>query len=147
MVETGHFSSWPLMIEIRRPGISSSQTLSPVPAFPPGRITVLPTSSVWACSNSQRIVVARTFTVGMGDPESGLSGSVFAFERCASRDRCAANGCQWNPARTEVALIRTTRGEGAGSRRRALLRWVQIALKPASKTVGLHGGLHTWQGP
>jgi hypothetical protein len=27
----------------------------------------------------------------------------------------------------------------AGSRRRALLRWVQIALKPASKTLGLHG--------
>lgn len=26
----------------------------------------------------------------------------------------------------------------AGSRRRALLRWVQIALKPASKTLGLH---------
>ena len=27
----------------------------------------------------------------------------------------------------------------AGSRRRALLRWVQIALKPASKALGLHG--------
>jgi hypothetical protein len=26
----------------------------------------------------------------------------------------------------------------AGSRRRALLRWVQIALKPASKSLGLH---------
>src|SRR3981081_4385299 len=26
----------------------------------------------------------------------------------------------------------------AGSRRRALLQWVQIALKPASKTLGLH---------
>jgi hypothetical protein len=31
------------------------------------------------------------------------------------------------------------RGEGAGSRRRSLLRRVQIALKPASKTLGLHG--------
>jgi phage terminase large subunit-like protein len=30
-------------------------------------------------------------------------------------------------------------GEGAGSRRRALLRRVQIALKPATKTRGLHG--------
>src|SRR3979411_3217204 len=29
--------------------------------------------------------------------------------------------------------------KSAGSRRRALLRWVQIALKPASKTLGLHG--------
>src|SRR5258708_28844351 len=28
--------------------------------------------------------------------------------------------------------------KSAGSRRRALLRWVQIALKPASKTLGLH---------
>src|SRR5437016_12414523 len=27
----------------------------------------------------------------------------------------------------------------ASSRRRALLRWVQIALKPASKALGLHG--------
>ena len=31
------------------------------------------------------------------------------------------------------------RGEAAGSRWRVLLRWVQIALKPASKTLGLHG--------
>src|SRR6266852_4955730 len=29
--------------------------------------------------------------------------------------------------------------KSAGSRRRALLRWVQIALKPASKAPGLHG--------
>jgi hypothetical protein len=29
--------------------------------------------------------------------------------------------------------------KSAGSRRRALLRWVQIALKPASKTPGFHG--------
>ena len=29
--------------------------------------------------------------------------------------------------------------KSAGSRRRALLRWVQIALKPASKALGLHG--------
>ena len=29
--------------------------------------------------------------------------------------------------------------KSAGSRRRALLRWVQIALKPATKTLGLHG--------
>jgi hypothetical protein len=28
--------------------------------------------------------------------------------------------------------------KSAGSRRRALLRWVQIALMPASKTLGLH---------
>jgi hypothetical protein len=28
--------------------------------------------------------------------------------------------------------------KSAGSRRRALLQWVQIALKPASKTLGLH---------
>jgi hypothetical protein len=47
MVETGHFPSWPL-IEIRRPCISSSQTLSTVPALPSVRITALPTSSVCA---------------------------------------------------------------------------------------------------
>jgi hypothetical protein len=29
--------------------------------------------------------------------------------------------------------------KSAGSRRRALLRWVQIALNPASKTLGFHG--------
>jgi hypothetical protein len=29
--------------------------------------------------------------------------------------------------------------KSAGSRWRALLRWVQIALKPASKTLGFHG--------
>jgi hypothetical protein len=29
--------------------------------------------------------------------------------------------------------------KSAGSRLRALRRWVQIALKPASKTLGLHG--------
>jgi hypothetical protein len=29
--------------------------------------------------------------------------------------------------------------KSAGSRQRALLRWVQIALKPASETLGLHG--------
>jgi hypothetical protein len=37
------------------------------------------------------------------------------------------------------STIRTRRGEGAGSRPRALLRWVQFALKPATKTLGLHG--------
>ena len=30
-----------------------------------GGITALPTSSVWACSNSPRIVHARTFAAGM----------------------------------------------------------------------------------
>ena len=50
-----------------QPCISSShQTLSTVPVFPSVRITALPTSSVWACSNSPRIVDARTFAVGMG---------------------------------------------------------------------------------
>src|SRR6266550_3580045 len=68
-VETGHFPSCPL-IEIRRPCNSSSQTFSTVPAFPSVRITALPTSSVWACSNAPRIVDARTFAVGMGDTES-----------------------------------------------------------------------------
>jgi hypothetical protein len=38
MVEIGHFPSW-LLIEIRSPCISSSQTLSTVPAFPSERIT------------------------------------------------------------------------------------------------------------
>jgi predicted enzyme related to lactoylglutathione lyase len=47
MVEIGHFPWWP-PIEIRRPCISSSQTLSTVPAFPSVRITALPTSSAWA---------------------------------------------------------------------------------------------------
>jgi hypothetical protein len=65
MVEIGHFPSWP-RIEIRKPCISSSQTLSTVPAFPSVRIAALPTSSDWACSNSPRIVDARTFAVGMG---------------------------------------------------------------------------------
>jgi hypothetical protein len=68
MVQIGHFPSWPL-IEIRSPCISSSQTLSTVPAFPSERITALPTSSVWACSYSLRIVDARSCTVGIGDPE------------------------------------------------------------------------------
>src|SRR6202795_1628416 len=73
MVEMGHFPSWPLR-EIRKPCISSSQTLSTVPAFPSVRTTALPTSSVWACSNSPRIVDARTFAVGMGDPSEILCG-------------------------------------------------------------------------
>lgn len=68
-VETGHFPSWPLM-EIRRPCISSSQTVSTVPAFPSVRITALPTSSVWARPNSLRIVAAWSFAVGKRDPES-----------------------------------------------------------------------------
>ena len=50
--------------------MSSSQTLSTVPASPLVRITALPISSVWACSNSPRIVDARTFAGGMGDPVS-----------------------------------------------------------------------------
>src|ERR1700732_747787 len=69
MVEIGHFPWWPL-IEIRRPCISSSQPLSTVPPFPSVRIPALPTSSAWACSSSPRIVDARTFAVGMGDPVS-----------------------------------------------------------------------------
>src|SRR6266699_3464653 len=69
-VETGHFPSCPV-IEIRRPCNSSSQTFSTVPAFPSVRITALPTSSVWACSNAPRIVDARTFAVGMGNPGIG----------------------------------------------------------------------------
>src|SRR5260370_22387258 len=36
--------------------------------------------------------------------------------------------------------------KSAGSRRRALLRWVQIALKPASKTLGLHRDFIRGQG-
>jgi hypothetical protein len=39
------------------------------------------------------------------------------------------------------------RGEGAGLRRRALFRRVQIALKPASKTLGLHGIFIRGMGP
>jgi hypothetical protein len=39
-----------------------------------GEDPALPTSSVSACSSSPRIVDARTFAAGMGDPES-------AFER------------------------------------------------------------------
>ena len=73
IVEIGHFPSCPL-IEIRRPCISSSETLSTVPAFPSVRITALPISSVWTCSNSQRILDARTWAVSMGD-------SVSEFER------------------------------------------------------------------
>jgi hypothetical protein len=57
-VETGQLPSWPL-IEMRRPCISSSPTLSTVPALPSVRITALPTSSVWARVNSPRIVHAR----------------------------------------------------------------------------------------
>src|ERR1700736_7017633 len=98
MVEMGHFPSWPLM-EIRKPCISSSQTLSTVPAFPSVRITALPTSSVWACSSSPRIVDARTLTVGMGYPESEFKRVGGCIERCASLDRRAANECQWNPTR------------------------------------------------
>ena len=64
MVETGQFPSCP-RIEMRRPCISSSQTLSTVPALPSVRITALPTSSVWARVNSPRIVHARSFTAGM----------------------------------------------------------------------------------
>jgi len=43
--------------------------------------------------------------------------------------------------RCRPCLVRMAVGARAhlGSRRRALLRWVQIALKPASKTFGLHG--------
>src|SRR6266545_1131391 len=80
MVQIGHFPSWPL-IEIRSPCISSSPTLSTVPAFPSERITALPTSSFWACSYSPRIVDARSFTVGIGDPEPEFErGAMFAFE-------------------------------------------------------------------
>ena len=64
MVETGHFPSWPRM-EMRRPCVSSSQMLSTVPALPSVMITALPISSVWACSNSPRIVHARSFVTGM----------------------------------------------------------------------------------
>src|ERR1700694_6280591 len=95
MVEIGHLPSCP-RIEIRRPCISSSQTLSTVPALPSVRITALPTSSVCACSNAPRIVNAVSFTVGMGDP--GLNASVFASERRTNRDRLAANGCPVEPA-------------------------------------------------
>src|SRR5271163_153704 len=37
-----------------------------------------------------------------------------------------------------TALLNSSITKSAGSRRRALLRWVQIALKPASKTLGPH---------
>jgi hypothetical protein len=44
---------------------------------------------------------------------------------------------------TEKPILNPFRGAPiglrVGSRRRVLLRWVQIALKPASKTPGLHG--------
>src|SRR5258707_11882119 len=92
MVDMGHFQSW-LLMEIRKPCISYSETLSTVPAFPSVRMTALPTSSVWACSNSPRIVDAWIFSFGMGKLGSVFEQSVFAFERCASRDRCAANEC------------------------------------------------------
>src|SRR5215471_15333014 len=67
MVDTGHLPSWPL-IEIRKPWCSSSQILSTAPAVPLVRMTVLPTSSVDACSNSARIAVARAFAAGMRPP-------------------------------------------------------------------------------
>jgi hypothetical protein len=42
-------------------------------------------------------------------------------------------------AGNSTALLNSSITKSAGSRRRALLRWVQIALKPASETLGLHG--------
>src|ERR1700738_3264471 len=94
MVEIGHLPSCP-RIEIRRPCNSSSQTFSTVPALPSVRITALPTNSVCACSNAQRIVDTLSFTGGLGDP--GLNAPVFALERRTSCDRLAANGCPVEP--------------------------------------------------
>ena len=94
MVETGQFPSWP-RIEMRRPCISSSQTLSTVPALPSVRITALPTSSVWARSNSPRIVHARCFTAGMMVFHK-IVRQWFVFERRGSRDERAAKICRWN---------------------------------------------------
>jgi hypothetical protein len=131
MVETGHFPKWP-RIEIRRPCRSSSQTLSTVPAFPSVRITALPTSSVWACSNSPRIVDARTFAVGIDD--LSLKRAVLASETCASRDRLAARRCLRNRdqcrscrrarRRSRSAnILRVCRGRGDGRVR----AWPMIA--------------------
>src|SRR3981081_3293020 len=41
-------------------------------------------------------------------------------------------------AGNSTALLNSSITKSAGSRRRALRRWAQIALKPASKTLGLH---------
>jgi hypothetical protein len=48
-------------------------------------------------------------------------------------------GLAGNSAALLNSSITSSITKSAGSRRRALLWWVQIALKPASKTLGLHG--------
>jgi hypothetical protein len=104
MVETGHFPWWP-RTEILNPCISSSQTLSTVPAFPSVRTTALLISSVRACSNSPRIVVARTFAVGMGEPSQRCEPcpppalrTVASMDnqgrRCACKNDDAYDGCR-----------------------------------------------------
>jgi len=77
--------------------------LSTVPAFPSVRITALPIISVWACANAVMIVDARSFTVDIGDlrNRTQLSRRVFAFERCAGRDKHAAIGCHRELKRSE----------------------------------------------
>src|SRR5260370_6151632 len=55
--------------------------------------------------------------------------------------RASISVVQWRILPSLWAILRPHFKEftkSAGSRRRALLRWVQIALKPASKALGLH---------
>ena len=65
-----------------------------------------------------------------------------ASVRRASRFR-ASTSRHLRHVGTEKPILNPFRGAliglRVGSRRRVLLRWVQIALKPASKTPGLHG--------
>src|SRR5258708_37038448 len=54
--------------------------------------------------------------------------------------RASISVVQWRILPSLRAILRPSSIQvlSAGSRRRALRRWVQIALKPASKTLGLH---------
>jgi hypothetical protein len=61
--------------------------------------------SLGLLSNSPRIVDARPSQWAWVTLCQSLRGSVFAFERCTSRDRCAANGCQWNPSRDAAGFF------------------------------------------
>ena len=102
MVETGQLPSCP-RIEMRRPCISSSQTLSTVPALPSVRITALPTSSVWARVNSPRIVHARSHD---GVPQiRRIVRRWLVFERRGSRDERAAKICRWNCVPRDLEIV------------------------------------------
>ena len=53
-------------------------------------------------------------------------------------------GCLFSVVQWRASFKNLTKS--TGSRWRALLRWVQIALKPASKTLGFHGVFIRGQG-